>query len=149
MTTHISLRPEILTFRNFVKRLGYKSAQNREFNVLRKMLEKQGIIEIQQSGYAGHSLAHPKLVVIHKFVELENIERINANLRVNFAVGPFTVHRATKPFNCRACSEEIWPGERYGSRVKLGRRTAWGRQILKYTILCLPCLIVRYDDLFV
>ncbi len=145
----ISLKPGALTLPKFVKRLGFRSAQDIEFKLLRKFLENRGIIEIQQSGFLGHSLAHAKLVVIHQAAELEDFERINANLRVNFNVGYFTVHRATKPFKCGACKEKIWPGERYSSRVQFGqrlRRHGRGRQIIKYEILCLPCLIVHYDE---
>jgi len=94
--THISLKPGAITLPKFVKRLGYKSALDREFNVLRKMLEKQGIIEIQQSGYAGHSLAHAKLVVIHQTVEFEDFERINANLR---SILMLDTSRFTEPLN--------------------------------------------------
>jgi hypothetical protein len=149
--SHISLKSGAITLPKFVKRLGYESAQNREFNVIRRMLEKQGIIEIQQSGYAGHSLAHPKLVVIRQTAEFENFERINANLRVNFNLGYFTVHRATKPFQCSNCKEDIWSGERYGSRVQFGRRRSrrGPRRIIKYTVLCLPCLTVRYDEFLI
>lgn len=147
----VSLRPGALDLGKFVKRLGYKSARDREFTVLLKMLVSRRIVEVQQSGFLGHSLAHHKIVVIREQFELEDAERINANLHVNFNAGYYTVHRATKPFKCNACKESIQPGERYGSRVRLGRRRwpSGKRIVMIYTILCLPCLIVRYDEYFV
>ena len=144
----------ILTLPKFVKRLGYKSAHERECIILLKMLQKKHTIEIQQSGFKGHSLAHSKIVVIHEPINLEKVEFINRNLRVNFTVGPYSIHRATKPFKCDDCSTSIWPGERYGSRFKIGRRNRRSGfrghiQIYQYKILCLPCMILRYDDIII
>jgi hypothetical protein len=134
----------------FAKRLGYKSAQQYEFKTILKMLLKNRLIKIQQSGFLADSEHHHKLVVIKEPLELEKIEHISRELRVNFQVGDLTVHRATKPFKCKECKASILPGERYGSNARLGRRKRWTKRkphVFDYKILCLPCLILKYDEL--
>jgi hypothetical protein len=50
----------------FAKKLGYASSADKGFREHLKLLERSGVVKIQQSGFRGHSLAHPKNIVLTK-----------------------------------------------------------------------------------
>lgn len=58
-----------LTLHNFALKLGYPSAQCSEFREYLEFLKQNGTVRVQQSGYAGHSLAHSKIVVSDRDLE--------------------------------------------------------------------------------
>jgi len=53
-----------LTLAVFAKRLGFKRSNAKELQFSLKYLQKIGALEIQQGGFKGHSLCHPKIVSI-------------------------------------------------------------------------------------
>jgi hypothetical protein len=129
--------------------LNYPRATSREFKRVLGFLERERIIEIQQSGYKGDSMHHPKLVVVRKPLQIDQFRRLVLFQR-NYRIGDFTVHVTGKQRTCSKCHEKISRGERYGVKVQLQRRR-WGRRARVYAeeVLCFPCLLekVGFDDL--
>jgi hypothetical protein len=133
----------------FAKMLNYPRATSREFKRVLSFLERSGIVAIQQGGFLGDNMHHPKLVVIRKPLEIEHFRRV-VLLQRNYRLGDFSVHVTGKDRECAKCHKKIRRGERYGVRVQL-RRRRWARKVLVYAqeILCFPCLIekINFEDL--
>lgn len=71
------MTPRILTLQVFAKKLGYDSAADKEFREHLKLLQRSGVVKIQQSGFRGHSLAHPKNVIMTK--DISDLLRFHAD----------------------------------------------------------------------
>jgi len=65
----------ILTISTFAQKLGYSDASSKEFHQRLKLLERSGVVKVQQSGFSSHSLAHPKIVVMAE--DLESLEKFS------------------------------------------------------------------------
>ena len=59
-----SYRNEVTTLTKIAKLAGFKSSRNKEFRRGLQFLEDAKILEVQQSGYKGHSTCHTKIVVL-------------------------------------------------------------------------------------
>ena len=129
----------------FAKMLEYPRVTNREFKRVLKFLENQGLVIIQQGGFLGHSMYHPKIITILKPLELDTFKQVVFS-RTNFKIGEFTVHKTREKRKCERCSHVIDFGERYGSKVQLGRRSYRGHRkgraiVISQNIVCLSCLL--------
>jgi hypothetical protein len=125
----------------FAKLLGYSRASNHEFRQIIRYFEKLGFVAVQQSGFMGHSMYHPKLVAILKPLEIVAFKHA-VLLRTNYAIGEFAVHKTQEKRKCEQCKHIIDIGERYGVKVRLGRlRQGKKRIVFSQTILCLYCLL--------
>lgn len=140
---------EVLDLRRFAQKLGYRGSNDREFNAILKNLTDREMVEIQQSGFVADSTHHIKLVAILKPLELDHFRRVILT-RTGFKIADYHVHRATKRFKCNYCYALIEPGQRYGSKVRIGRKANYTkhRPIFEYEISCLPCLMQRFPEEF-
>lgn len=139
-------RSIILT--KFARHLNYPRASNHEFKEILSYLEKRNILVVQQGGFLGDSMHHPKLVTILKPLELDKFKHVILG-RVNYSIGDFTVHRTTTKRKCLKCKHVIAYGERYAVKIHFGITKKHSRQrIYALDILCLPCLLekVSIDD---
>jgi hypothetical protein len=133
----------------FAKLLNYKTAGSREFRKVLGLMVENGLVKIQQGGFLGDSMHHPKLVVIRKPLEIDHFRRI-VLLQRNYRLGDFSVHVTGKERVCSKCHEKIRTCERYGVKVLLRRRRWSGRvRVYAQEILCFSCLIekISFDDL--
>jgi hypothetical protein len=128
----------------FAKMLDYPRVTSREFKRIVGYLEKEGVIVVQQGGFLGHSMAHPKIVAILKPLKLDEFTQVMAS-RTNFRLGDFTVHKTTKRRKCEKCRRIIDYGERYGACLEFGRRRKYSsRKIVRAVkVLCFPCLLEK------
>ncbi|MBS7633779.1 hypothetical protein KEJ15_09265 [Candidatus Bathyarchaeota archaeon] len=140
---------KVLQLSKFAKLLNYKTAGSREFRKVLDLMLQNGLVEIQQGGFLGDNMHHPKLLVIRKPLEIDHFRRVVLSQK-NYSLGDFTVHVTGKERLCSKCHLKIRIGERYGVKVKL-RRRRWTRRVRVYAqeVLCFPCLIekITFDDL--
>ena len=136
---------QTMTLRRFAKLLGYMRSSDREFKAVLKILTSRELVKIQQSGFYADSQHHPKLVVILQQFLIDRFKRVILG-RTNFKIGDFTVHQTTKKRKCDRCKKGINYGQRYGIKLKFGRRALYARRLRVYggTTLCLPCLIEKF-----
>lgn len=133
----------------FAKLLNYKTSGSREFRKVLGLMIENGLVEIQQGGFLGDSMHHPKLIVIRKPLEIDHFRRV-VLLQRNYRLGDFSVHVTGKERVCAGCHEKIRTGERYGVKVLLRRRRwARGARVYAQETLCFPCLIekISFEDL--
>jgi len=147
----LTLKPgKVFELSRFSKFLNYKTAGSREFRKVLNLMLGNGLVEIQQSGFLGDNIHHPKLVVIRKPLEIDHFRRVVLFQR-NYRLGDFSVHVTGKELLCSKCHQKIRIGERYGAKVKICRRPQSKRRVRVYAqeILCFPCLIekVNFEDL--
>lgn len=130
-----------MSLRRFAKKLDYRSSADREFKAILRMLIAKGMVKVQQSGFYADSMHHQKLVVILKPIELDYFKR-KVLTRTNFKIGDFRVHQSIKKRKCDKCHATINYGQRYGVKVKIGRRQRRTRRRTIYaaTTLCLHCI---------
>jgi hypothetical protein len=126
----------------FAKLLNYPRASNREFKRILQFLEKEGLIVVQQGGFVGDSMHHPKIVAILKPLELDAFSNVVLT-RTNFTIGDFTVHKTKEKRKCEKCKHVIEFGARYGVKIQLGRKRkgAKRRIVFAQNVVCLPCLL--------
>lgn len=55
-----------LTLRAFARKLGFERVSNPDFQALLKRWQIEGVVNVYQGGYKGHSMAHPKKVQLIK-----------------------------------------------------------------------------------
>jgi len=128
----------------FARVLGYRSATDREYQRIARILSGMEMIEVQRSGFPSDSLHHHKCVVIRKPIELDYFKHVILT-RTNYMIGNFAIHKATRKYKCEECREVINQGQRYGNKAEIGRKRKSGRRII-YDVhtLCLPCLIEKF-----
>ena len=68
----------ILTLTNFAKKLGYASVSDSEFQDRLRLWKSNGVVKVQQSGYRGHSLAHPKIAILSE--DLEGLKKFSIDV---------------------------------------------------------------------
>lgn len=136
---------QTITLRSFARLLGYTKSSDREFKTVLKILTSKELIKIQQSGFYAHSCHHPKILIILEPFEVDRFKRIILG-RTNFKIRDFTVHRTTKKRKCDGCNKIINYGQRYGIKLKIGRRALYvrRRKVFGGTTLCFPCLIEKF-----
>jgi len=124
--------------------LNYPRVTSREFKRVASFLEREGIVVVQQGGFLGHSMAHPKIVTVLKPLELDAFKQVVMS-NTNFTVGEFTVHKTTKKRKCGECRRTIDYGERYGVKLRFGRKRKGSHRkiIIAQEVLCFPCLLEK------
>lgn len=128
----------------FVKLLNYPRASNAEFRRVLNVLQKQGLVVLQQGGYLGDSMHHAKIITVLEPIKLDIYKRVIEFGRVNFTMGEYTVHRTMQNRKCRICKHVIRMGDRYGAKVHLKRIEASRPRVFAQEIVCLPCLLEKF-----
>jgi hypothetical protein len=90
----------ILTLPKFVKELGFTRANKKDFREHFDYLLKIGAIELQQGGFLGDSIHHPKLVVIRDIMVLQahfqkTFNIVQQELEIEMISGPHLERRVT------------------------------------------------------
>jgi len=75
-----SLSKKAVTTSTFARKLGFKSAHAKGFWKGLNYLCRIGAIEIQQSGFKGDSMHHPKLVVVRDSERVSSLFRVKLSL---------------------------------------------------------------------
>lgn len=132
-----------LTVTKFAKRLNYPRASNREFKRILRILEANEYVVVQQGGFLGDNIHHNIIVTVLKPLDLDRFKRVILT-EVNYNIGEYTVHRSKESRKCEKCKHSISVGERYGSKIKIGKKPTFGKpHIIFLSIVCLPCLLER------
>jgi len=97
---------QILTLSVFAKKLGYSSASDREFREQLKLLQTSGVVKVQQSGYSGHSTAHPKNVVMTK--DIEDLFRFHESKKDPEIRDLFCCPFCGRAINIFDCLKNVW-----------------------------------------
>jgi hypothetical protein len=107
------------TLSGFAKKLGFCSAQDKEFKQKLRRWTRQGDVTVYQGGFKGHSLAHPKKVKLHHAlasyfdapavaVELEKINLADLAEELGLKLSS-----SLSCHDCSFCENKIGYGKRY------------------------------------
>jgi hypothetical protein len=146
----------VFTTSTFARRLGFKNASEKRFRQLIKLAVKKGLLRIEQGGFKGDSMHHPKLVVLMKsFDEVKFIERAAfPSYTLSTEVGGYRLvkHRTGRKrllksgkysqnewWVCEDCGRKIRIGQPYASKIDFSKAVA--PNMMPVSCKCVSCYL--------
>lgn len=134
-----------LSLSSFAKLLGFKRISNTRFKRLIQKWEKEGRVKIEQSGYKGDSMHHPKVVTTTEALQvyLGEARKGREAKQIDWSAAEmvlsedgFKIVRAQSDHKCSACRDAIYRASIAGVS---GQRHAH-KKLFKDIRLCPKCI---------